>query len=216
MVGGAVDAPSRGARSAWRQVGPAVPAQTRSPGGRIFVGRAQLECGAAASLFVVIEGGEIAAVAAVARELAGGNAGAAHHPGDERTRPRLARRAPVPVGMAAASPVVADLAGERFAALGDAAAVGVAADLAAIDHGRAAEPGPFLPGGVGDTVGGCAVGQPPVRGRCRSQPRSMKQGEQDRWQPVTERVRNAGQAAASNTNIDGGESKFMYDLQEVK
>jgi hypothetical protein len=44
----------------------------------------------------------------------------------------------------------------------------------------------------------------------------MKQGEQDRWQPVTERVRNAGQAAASNTNIDGGESKFMYDLQEVK
>ena len=111
--------------------------------------------------------------------------------------------------MAAASPVVADLAGERLAALGDAAAVGVAAGLAAIDHGRAAEPGPFLPGGVGHAVGGCAVGVAAAGALAAAAAAGQgpgNEGEQkDRWQPETERVGGTQDGRLpANTNIDGG------------
>src|SRR4029077_16595051 len=100
------------------------------------------------------------------------------------------------------------LAGERLAALGDAAAVGVAADLAAIDHGRAAEPGPFLPGGVGNRVGGCAIGIAAAvlaAAAAACQGPGNKGEQKDRWQPVTERVGGTQDGRLpANTNIDGG------------
>src|SRR5260370_13280356 len=74
MGGGAVDASPRGAR-----IGVA-PGRSGGAGaheiaglGPIFVGRVQPEGCAAASLLVVGERGEIAAMAAIARELAGGD-----------------------------------------------------------------------------------------------------------------------------------------------
>src|SRR5260370_387486 len=73
MGGGAVDASPRGAR-----IGVA-PGRSGGAGaheiaglGRIFVGRVQPEGCAAASLLVVVQRGELAALAAIARELPGG------------------------------------------------------------------------------------------------------------------------------------------------
>ena len=205
MAGGVVDAPPGGARIG---VAPGRSRRCRCRRDRpawasLFVRRVQLEGRTAAALLVIVEGGEIAAVAAIARELAGRDTRAAHHPGDEGARPRLAGGPPAPVGMAAASPIVADLAGERFAALGDAAAVCVAADLAAVDDGRTAEPGPFLPGGVGDAVGGRAVGVAAAGAlaatRRRSRPRSTKSGRAEGSLAAGDRTRgrNARRAAAS-------------------
>jgi hypothetical protein len=111
--------------------------------------------------------------------------------------------------MAAASPIVADLAGERFAALADAAAVGITAGLAAIDDGRAAEFGPFLPGGVGNAVGGCAIGIAAAGALAAAAAARQGPGNEDEqkdcWQPVTERVGGTqGGRLPANTNIDGG------------
>src|SRR5688572_23171608 len=153
MVGRIVDAPVRGAR-----IGVA-PGRARRAAtdevarlGRVFVRCMEVER-SAPRLLAVVERGEVAAVATVARELLGRVTGLGHHPGHERPRPRLARGAAVPVRLAAGSPVVADPAGERLAAFADAGPVGIAIGLATIDDGRAAEPGPFLPRRQGDAVG---------------------------------------------------------------
>src|SRR4029077_1662557 len=99
--------------------------------GRVVAGRAQDEGGPPAAMLVVVERREVGAVTGIAGKLAGRDAGMSHHPGHEGAGPRL-RRAAVPVGMPAAAPIVADLAGERLAAFADAAAVDVAAGVAAI------------------------------------------------------------------------------------
>src|SRR5262249_4631030 len=125
---------------------------------RVFVGRVQHERRAAALLLLaVVERREIAAMAAIAREVGRAHPGGRHGPRHEGARPWLARES-VPAWMGAPVPVGADLAGEGLAALGEAAAVDVAVGVAAIDHGRAAELGPFLPGGVGHAVGGRPIG----------------------------------------------------------
>src|SRR5262249_18933013 len=84
------------------------------------------------------------------------------------------------------------------------AAVDIAAGMAAIDHGRAAEAGPFLPGGVSDAVGRRAVG---ISGAARPAAAvGQDQGEQKNcWQPQTEPMggSRAGRLPA-NTNIDEG------------
>src|SRR5215204_2051497 len=134
----------------------------------------------------------------------------AHGPGDERARPWPARVAPVPVGMAAASPVVADLAGERLAALADAAAIDIAVDLTAIDDGRAAEPGPFLPRRIGDAIGrrtvGIARAAAAAAATAAQQPRQDDDEQEDRWQPVTECVGGTqGGWLPASTNVDGGD-----------
>src|SRR6187431_555486 len=94
--------------------------------------------------------------------------------------------------MAAASPIVADLARERLAALGDAAAIDVAVGLSAIDHGRAAELGPFLPSGVGHAIGRWAVGMARATAAATAtaaqQPGYDEDEQKGRWQPVTECV----------------------------
>ena len=105
--------------SAWRQVGPAVPVQTRSPCLGAYSSGA---CSAklAPRLCRGRRGGEILAVAPDPRESAGAHAGLRHHPGHESPGPRPARSAAVPFGMAAASPIVTDPAVQRLAALAHA------------------------------------------------------------------------------------------------
>ncbi len=154
--------------------------------GRILAWRMQHEGRTAAAAFAVVQCREIAAVPAVARELGSAHAGPAHHPGDERARPRLAGSAAVPIRTSAGAPIVADLAGQRLVALGDAAAVHVAVAVAAVDDRRAAEPGPFLPGGVGDAVRRRPVGiaMPPGATAGRQQQR-QKRDQKECWQPLT-------------------------------
>src|SRR5438105_1273154 len=126
MAGGVVDAPPRGARIGMTPGRPCAPgADEIARLGGVFAGRVQCEGDATTLLLAIVERREIAAVAAVAREIRRRDAGVSHDPGNECTRPGLAGGAAVPVWMSAAPPVVADLAGERLAALTDAAAIGV-------------------------------------------------------------------------------------------
>src|SRR6185295_9251590 len=103
MARGAVDAPAGRAG-----IG-ITPGRSRGAGadeiagpGRILTGRMELEVGPAAVALSVVEVDKVAGMTPVAREDAGADARLAHHPDDERTRPRLAAGA-VPAGMAAAS-----------------------------------------------------------------------------------------------------------------
>src|SRR5438477_3994181 len=116
------------------------------------------ESGIARAALMVVERGKILAVPSGRREGRMAHARLRHHPGDERARPWPARGAAVPLGMSAACPIAADPTAERLAALVDAVAIGVAVGMAAIDHGRAAEARPFLPGDQRGTIGRRPVG----------------------------------------------------------
>src|SRR5262245_50071431 len=108
--------------------------------------------------------------------------------------------------MPATAPVVADLAAERFAALGDAAAVDVTVGLPAIDDGRAAELRPFLPGSVGDAIRRRAIGvAAAAAATAAQQPWHNDDEQEDRWQPLTDAA-GGGRSGwlPASTNVDGG------------
>ena len=206
MVGGIVET---AVRHAWLGETPGRAGRPRADQvtglGRVFVGRVQAETGRAAAL-AVVERSEIGAVAAGRREVALADARMRHHPRDERAGPWPARRLAVPLGMTAASPIVADPTAQRFAALGDAVAVGITVGDAAIDDRRAAKLRPLLPRDVGSTIAGrtFAVSALTAALAATTADQSECQKEDGR-QPETDRTGGAATGRLpTNTNIDGG------------
>src|SRR5258707_278620 len=119
----------------------------------------------------------------------------------------MSQWAAVQCGRAAASPVVADPAGQRLAAFVQAQAIYVSVGVAAaIDDRRSAEFGPFLPGHVGDPVGRRAFIGTVIAAAAAGQGQPQDADEQENcWQPKTVGVERVPKARLpANMNSDEG------------